>query len=239
MSATILIVEDDLAIRENIGEILELENFTTLTAADGLQGIQLAREAQPDLILCDVTMPRLDGYSLLSKLRQTEETATIPLIFLTAKAETVDIQAGIGLGADNYLSKPFTKEMLLNAVTVCLEKYARLRQKFIAQQQEMRSLQQKMEQSQELAEVYLSLLKKFSQELRHPISNINVAIQLLKKNPHSALLASDLSVLENECIRGVCLLNEVANVQELLQASKMNVLRQLLPLQNTLVKSHH
>ncbi|MFM6158592.1 MAG: response regulator transcription factor, partial [Sphaerospermopsis kisseleviana] len=86
----ILIIEDEVEIRNNIQEILELSEFDTLIAENGLQGVQLAKDKHPDLIICDLMMPELDGYSVLTQLRQDFSTATIPLIFLTARADKSD-----------------------------------------------------------------------------------------------------------------------------------------------------
>ena len=120
----ILIIEDEAQIRENIREILLLSDFDAIVAEDGLQGLQLAKEKRPDLIICDLMMPQLDGYGVLTKLRQDFDTETIPLIFLTAKSEWSDLRQGMELGADDYLTKPFKPEELLQAITTRLDKKA-------------------------------------------------------------------------------------------------------------------
>jgi anti-anti-sigma factor len=119
---TILTIEDQPKIRENIQEILELEGFDVLTAENGRIGIQLAQEHIPDLILCDVMMPELDGYDVLVKLRQDPSTLKIPFIFLSAKATKADFRTGMSLGADDYLTKPFTPSELRSAVLIRLNK---------------------------------------------------------------------------------------------------------------------
>ena len=103
----ILVIEDEEALRVNLQTILEAENFQSMGAANGRIGVDLAREQLPDLILCDVMMPELDGYGVLAELRQDPITATIPFIFLTAKADKSDLRQGMNLGADDYLIKPF------------------------------------------------------------------------------------------------------------------------------------
>lgn len=125
----ILVIEDEPDVRENIQEILELDNFATITAENGLLGVQLAKEYHPDLIVCDVMMPELDGYQVLEALRQNTITATIPLIFLTAKVERSDFRLGMELGADDYLTKPFTRIELIKAITTRFEKQASAEQK--------------------------------------------------------------------------------------------------------------
>ena len=119
---TILVIEDEREVRENVAEILKLEDFNVITAEDGSIGVQLARKYRPDLILCDIMMPHLDGYGAIAALRQQETTATIPLIFLTAKAERRDLRRGMELGAHDYLTKPFTPKELRNAVVTQLQK---------------------------------------------------------------------------------------------------------------------
>lgn len=120
----ILVIEDELLVRENILERLEAEGFDILEAENGLVGVELALEKKPDLIICDVMMPEMDGYGVLSMLRQNSATATIPFIFLTAKADKVDVRQGMELGADDYLTKPFTRNELLGAISTRLEKKA-------------------------------------------------------------------------------------------------------------------
>jgi CRP-like cAMP-binding protein len=119
---TILLIEDNLDIRENTAEILELANYKVLTAENGKQGVELAKNNHPDLIICDIMMPELDGYGVLHVLSKNVETAAIPFIFLTAKTEKSDIRKGMNLGADDYLTKPFDDLELLDAVEIRLKK---------------------------------------------------------------------------------------------------------------------
>lgn len=129
----VLVIEDELTIRENLQEILELEGFEVFTAANGRSGIQLAQQEHPSLILCDIMMPELDGYGVLQMLRQDRATQMIPVIFLTAKADRVYMRQGMEQGADDYLTKPFTADELLKAVTMQLVKKTA-----IAQQTQMK-----------------------------------------------------------------------------------------------------
>ncbi|HEY9880987.1 MAG TPA: EAL domain-containing response regulator [Leptolyngbyaceae cyanobacterium] len=121
-SHTILVIEDEAPIREIIYEMLEEADFKVITAENGRQGLGLAHEQEPDLILCDIMMPGLDGYEVLTHLRQNLPTALTPFIFLTARADRPDIRQGMTLGADDYLTKPFTQQELLDAVQVRLNK---------------------------------------------------------------------------------------------------------------------
>jgi EAL domain-containing protein (putative c-di-GMP-specific phosphodiesterase class I) len=123
----ILVIEDEESVRENLLDLLEAEDFETVAAANGKIGLNMAMSEQPDLILCDMMMPELDGYGVLTALRQDPLTATVPFIFLTAKSAKSDFRQGMNMGADDYLTKPFTRNELLSAILHKLEKYANLR----------------------------------------------------------------------------------------------------------------
>jgi CheY-like chemotaxis protein len=118
----ILIIEDELEMLRNLTTILRLEKFRPLSAENGRVGVDLAKKQKPDLILCDVMMRGLDGYGVIAALRADAETVTIPFIFLTAKAEKLDIRAGMNLGADDYITKPVAKADLLAAIHSRLER---------------------------------------------------------------------------------------------------------------------
>jgi DNA-binding NarL/FixJ family response regulator len=118
----ILIIEDEPEMRRNLMTILRLEKFHPTPAENGRIGIELARKEMPDLILCDVMMPELDGYGVISALRSDPATVAIPFIFLTAKGEKPDIRAGMNMGADDYLTKPVPKADLLGAIRSRLER---------------------------------------------------------------------------------------------------------------------
>ncbi|HEV8514452.1 MAG TPA: response regulator [Cyclobacteriaceae bacterium] len=120
----ILLIEDNTEIRENTGEILSLANYQVISAPNGKVGVAMAQEQHPDLIICDIMMPELDGYGVLHILSKKADTAQIPFIFLTAKTERSDIRKGMELGADDYLTKPFDDTELLNAVETRLKKYS-------------------------------------------------------------------------------------------------------------------
>jgi DNA-binding NarL/FixJ family response regulator len=118
----ILLIEDQAQMRRNIATILEMEGFEVQVAEHGRRGVELATSSCPDLIICDVMMPELDGYGVLKALRANKATATIPFIFLTAKGEKTDQRAGMNLGADDYLAKPVARDDLLAAVKARLER---------------------------------------------------------------------------------------------------------------------
>lgn len=118
----ILVIEDEKGVRESLENLLEKSGYTVITAVDGRQGIKLAFELVPDLILCDIMMPDTDGYEVLEKISSKKETRNIPFLFLTARVEAKDLRRGMELGADDYIFKPFRAKELLNAIETRLKK---------------------------------------------------------------------------------------------------------------------
>ncbi|MEG4279384.1 response regulator [Microcoleus sp. MON1_C1] len=173
--AKILVIEDEEAIRENILELLEAENFEGIGAINGKVGIKLAIEKIPDLILCDMMMPEVDGHGVIKALRSEPLTATIPFIFLTAKADKVDVRTGMELGADDYITKPCTPQELLKAIAIRLEK-----QKTISRQSQ-----------KTLDELRTNISMSLPHELRTPLNAIL---------GFSELILSEYQVLEESDI---------------------------------------
>ncbi len=164
----ILVIEDEELLRVNTLQILEFEDFHAISAENGLIGVQLAQEQIPDLIICDVMMPKLDGYGVLVALRQNPATTAIPFIFTTAKASKEDLRRGMELGADDYLTKPFTADELLGAIATRLEKQVAITQR------------------------YTTELKQAEEKLNHLIhydSLTNLPNQLLLREQHNQVLA--------------------------------------------------
>ena len=124
---TLLLIEDNDAIRENTAEILELTGYRVLTAENGKIGVERALETRPDLVICDIMMPILDGYGVLHIFNKNPQLAGIPFIFLTAKTERADFRKGMELGADDYLIKPFEESELLSAIESRLNRFQTLR----------------------------------------------------------------------------------------------------------------
>lgn len=118
----ILIIEDNTDVRENLEEILQLSGYEVLAAKDGKEGVNSANSWKPDLILCDVMLPVLDGFGILQILSKNPELNSIPFIFLTAKTELTDMRKGMNLGADDYITKPFKKDELLSVIEMRLER---------------------------------------------------------------------------------------------------------------------
>jgi len=161
---TILVIEDEESLRLTLAERLTMEGYRVQTAADGQAGIRLALAEPPDLILCDVMMPVLDGYGVLQALQADARTAPIPFLFLTAKADPSQVRAGMGLGADDYLCKPVAKADLLASVRSRIEKHRRQ--------------QQRLEHLVETAR--LEVVRRLPHELRTPLTSLFNASQLLE-----------------------------------------------------------
>lgn len=122
----ILVIEDNAEVRENIAELLHLSNYDVITAENGKVGYEKACAHQPDLILCDIMMPELDGYGVLHLLNNKNKTARIPFVFLTAKAEKNELRKGMLMGADDYITKPYEDEELLKVVELRIKKHRTL-----------------------------------------------------------------------------------------------------------------
>lgn len=128
MPKKVLLIEDDTVLRENTAELLELSNYEVITAANGKKGVTMAKKHLPDVIICDIMMPELDGYGVLETLFENDTTKSIPFIFLSAKTERRDIRQGMELGADDYLTKPYEESELIGAIESRLAKVAILRE---------------------------------------------------------------------------------------------------------------
>lgn len=130
MKKKVLVIEDNFDMRDNIAEILELANYDVTTAENGKIGVATAQDVLPDIIICDIMMPELDGYGVLYLLSKNPQTARIPFIFLSAKADKEDLRKGMNQGADDYLTKPFEEMDLLNAIEGRLKKSEIIHQDF-------------------------------------------------------------------------------------------------------------
>jgi two-component system, OmpR family, alkaline phosphatase synthesis response regulator PhoP len=199
----ILVIEDEQAIRDSLLDLLEAEGFEVLYADNGQEGLGLARSASPDLILCDVNLPELDGYQVLTQLRQQSETATLPFIFLTARGTKADFRYGMELGADDYLQKPCSGEELLGAIAARFAKQAALQETLEPSNAPTTGLAYN-------ASHHDGLLNFFYQELRNPLSNLNLVIYLLRNNGTTVQTETLISLQETYS-------RELAVLQEILK----------------------
>lgn len=174
---TILVIEDEALLRAEVEEWLKFEGYNAITAEDGIAGVEKALQHLPDLIVCDIMMPRLDGYGVLIEIRSNHKTADTPFVFLTARAAHEDIRAGMNLGADDYLTKPFTRIDLLQAVKSRLDAAAARRSKINEEIEELRAALAK-EHEQRL--IKGKLVGMFSHDFRNPLATILSSISLLR-----------------------------------------------------------
>jgi two-component system sensor histidine kinase/response regulator len=178
---TILVIEDAQTVREEIVQLLEFEGYETLAAANGIEGIEMARHHLPDLILCDVTMPTLDGYGAIEAIRREEALATTPFIFLTGRADRSDMRHGMNLGADDYITKPFTADELLTAIATRLEKHTALLQ----------------QSEQRMDELRKSIARSLPHELRTPLTQMIGFSELLMTGTENIDLDDFVESLRN------------------------------------------
>jgi len=171
--ALVLLIEDDDLLREEASEYLRFGGYEVVTAQDGIEGIEGVRQYMPDIIVCDVTMPRLDGYGVLLELRSSPDTLHIPFIFLTARVEKQDVRYGMTIGADDYLTKPFSFEELTEAIEAQLKKKAELN---LTADREMQTLRQQLSMEREHGSLYVSMV---SHDLKGPIAAIMSSADLL------------------------------------------------------------
>ncbi|WP_413198703.1 response regulator transcription factor [Nostoc piscinale] len=235
MTKKILVIEDEVQICSNIQQILGLSDFQTISANNGIDGLRLAKSDKPDLICCDIMMPDLDGYGVLKALREDPETDSIPVILLTAKVERSDLRYGMELGADDYITKPFSPEELLKAIemrlarvvkpTLMKQKYEKERQQNIKLKQEIQVSQQKLEETKQLADMRNDVLEKLLQDLSNPLSNINMAVHMLKQVQSDNDRDRYLKILQEEYDREIMLLNEMKNLQALLTPENAKILQ--------------
>ena len=171
-------------------------------------------------------MPATDGYAVLQALRQNLATAIIPFIFLTAKSDRADLRQGMNLGADDYLTKPFTADELLTAVATRLKQRAMALQQYADVKEQAETLNRKTEELQRTVEVKDEIIHKIAQDLRDPLSNINMAVRMLQQASSQAQRDRYIKVLKEECDREIQLLNQVAELQHFLTPDNIKLLQQ-------------
>jgi len=208
---TILVIEDELNVRESLIDLLEIEGFRAISADNGRIGLSMAQSEHPDLVLCDVQMPGLDGFTVLQNLREHPDTGAIPFIFLTARATKIDFRRGMELGADDYLFKPFTVDELLSAISARLNKQAALIQQLGSPSPALPS-----------AGGHEGLMNYFYQELRNPLSNLNLILYWLRQSETQSM--SELHQ-QQEYAREISVLKQVYHLREHLTPESMRLLQ--------------
>lgn len=236
----ILVIEDETSVRLNILELLEAEEFEVVGAENGMIGVLWALEYVPDLIVSDVMMPELDGYGVLATLREDPATATIPFIFLSAKADKADLRQGMELGADDYLTKPFTRSELLQSIIARLEKQAAVVQQHTPEspsalhtQQTPTSLEGSIPEDIQ-GEMYQPelpvstgeepLQKSF--EFDPLLSKLKIAIDMLKRSSPGVPRDRCLEVLHQAWADEIALINHLPDLQNFLPQEDVELLQE-------------
>jgi two-component system, sensor histidine kinase and response regulator len=162
---TILVIEDHDTLREQIMQVLQLTQFDVFGAPNGQVGLEMAEEHSPDLILCDIMMGKVDGYEVLQRLRSNPDTATTPFIFLTAKDDRASLRQGMAMGADDFVTKPFTSSELLDAIHMRLERREAI----------VRDAEKNLDQARQ------QLMHMVTHELRTPLTSINMVLDIISR----------------------------------------------------------
>ncbi|MEM6353668.1 MAG: response regulator, partial [Cyanobacteria bacterium P01_D01_bin.14] len=212
----ILVIEDDTEIRSNLIDLLDLEGYEVIGADNGINGILGVLEHHPDLVLCDVMMPEVDGYDVLRALRQEPETCLIPFIFLTALADKGDIRQGMTEGADDYVTKPFTRREIVEAVEARLQKRTAIAGHHQAEQRQIEALKQEIEQFREtLNDDQVHLVRAIRNQLKDSIMKLNIAENILRTLPHNEQRERGVALVKNVCAAEVKMLGRIPNLVHL------------------------
>jgi signal transduction histidine kinase len=214
----ILVIEDEQTLRFNILTLLDAEGFHAIGAENGEIGFQLAQEHIPDLVICDVMMPEMDGFTVLETLRKRFSSHMMPFIFLTAKTNKSDFRQGMEMGADDYITKPFTRDELLGAIKTQLAKHSDI--------QKLREKIQELEASNLLKDDFLNTV---THELRNPLTNILMVVEILKLGSDPSKHQSYLDLLHGECSREVELINDLLDLQRIESGFNQAVLEVIDP----------
>ena len=214
----ILVIEDEVEIRSNLLELLSLEGHDVVGADNGVTGLLGAIEHAPDLIVCDVMMPELDGYDVLQALRQDPKTLAIPFIFQTALANKGDIRRGMVLGADDYLTKPFTRSDVLTAVETRLQKQAVSQSRTYHDQ--VNALQQEIQRFRAgLNSEQTNLLGDVRHHFKDAVVKLDIVTNILKTLPPGEQRERSIALVQNVCATEIKMLTKIPNFEYLLEAT--------------------
>ncbi len=221
----ILVIEDDPLVRNNLEDILVLEDFQVISACNGVEGLEKARHSLPNLIICDIMMPELDGYGVVRALREEPSTQNIPFIFLTAKADRADQREGMNLGADDYLTKPFRPQDVINAIKSRLARHAFGQLQHRVNEQRQETLKRQIDEQSQLSDLKEGLLNQLTEDLREPLSNINLAIHMLGHAKTDTERDRYIDILRQEYQREMRLLENAATLQAMITPQNLKLLR--------------
>ena len=235
----ILVIEDEPDVREIILDILHEEAYAVIGAENGQVGIEQAVEQQPDLIICDVMMPKLDGYEVLKYLRENSTTSTIPFVFLTAKTTHSDRRQGMNLGADDYLTKPFTRHELLSTIVSRMQKHAIVEQKTQEKLDELRgnitlSLPHQLRTPLNGILALSDLLREdweemTTDEIQESLGDIHQSAQRLYRLVSNFLLYADLEIIHHHPDRRKILLKGQVNQPQMIIQNTVQTLLEAYP----------
>jgi two-component system, OmpR family, alkaline phosphatase synthesis response regulator PhoP len=224
MMAKILVIEDEVTVRANIAELLEAEDYEVVTAENGFFGILWAQEKTPDLVICDMMMPAIDGRDVLRALREDPMTASLPFIFLTARADRADMRQGMNMGADDYLTKPFSRQELLESVSARLQKHHRSEERYQKAHEEAVALQEQLRQVQEDKEIELVFLEERLQSMAPKLIR---AIRLLVQVPPGIYRDNCLALLQEVFSKEIMEIQELPDFSNLAAEDPSGILKEL------------
>ncbi len=219
----ILVIEDELNVRENIVDLLEAEDFEVFSTENGILGILWAQENIPDLVISDVMMPGMNGHEVLAEMRELPNTELIPFIFLTAMSDKDDIRRGMELGADDYLTKPFTRDELLNAITSRLLRQAKLMKQYNEEHQKAKALRQRVKELEAL-----HIKEELSQEIQQALLKINTATKLITKIQPGQKRDRNLKIIQQTCAAEIALIQQDPDLKSKI-CSQNQILNLIMP----------
>ncbi|NJM67511.1 MAG: response regulator [Acaryochloris sp. RU_4_1] len=223
----ILVIEDEELVRANIAELLDAEDYEVVTAENGFLGVLWAQEHLPDLIICDVMMPELNGYEALGILSENPDTAMIPFIFLTAMADKTEIRQGMTSGADDYLTKPFSRSELLAAVSTRLSKRQVVQKQYSREHQRAEELQAKILKIQQSTQDKDHLIGQLQEDLEKSIPKLTLAMQMLSKLEPGPRRDCCLQILQEACNDEISLLKQIPEAEKILSPKHTTWLHEL------------
>ena len=205
----VLVIEDELFVRENIVDLLEAEDFEVFSTENGILAVLWAQEYEPDLVICDVMMPEISGHEVLEEMRDFPATSLTPFIFLTAMSDQEDIRHGMELGADDYLTKPFTRDELLNAISTRLLKHAHLMKQYHDEHKRAENLEQRVKNLEAL-----QTEEKLTREYQQALLKIDTAFKLIGKMNSEQKRDRYISIIRQACAEEITLLKKVSGLEE-------------------------
>ncbi len=219
----LLVIEDELFVREGITELLEAEDYEVFSTENGVLGVLWAQENLPDLVICDVMMPEIDGHEVLSEMRKLPSLALTPFIFLTAKADKTSIRQGMELGADDYLTKPISRDDLINAIETRLAKHKKIQEQYDKQLKRADEFEQR---ASELEKLYIQ--EKLSQNYYEAVLKLAIAINLIEKIQPGELRDRNIDIIRKTCANEIEKIDDQPNLRKSIISKNPEIAMKLL-----------